>query len=229
MKTSDKFLGTVILALFLGSGLLKTAERISLGHESGYGNAAVANDEKPQVLDSTSVCAPGDGVKWNRVTLGLRRSFRRGIIDEGSIFRDIPLDYDYHSVMTRPFFQPFGGSTICWISFSYLIPVPDSAKKEPARGYANRFVFIHITKYRAGQRPDAIHDFMKKMHLKAVESAPGVWSYFNPWTCGCEWFSGRWLTEIIIPLASCGNDSARALELRDKIRDRMFAYYKTLQ
>jgi hypothetical protein len=225
MKASDKILGIAILALFAGSGLLKTAERIFLSYESGYGNTSDSKAGKSMACDSASAVAPGDAVKWNRVTLGLRRSFKQGIIEDGSIFRDIPLDYSGHFAMTSPFFKPIGGSIICFIAFDYLNNEPDSLKKEDA---VNRFIYIHITKYKPGKRPDASHYYIKKSFMKAVEYPPDVWSYCSASECGYEWFSGRWLTEIVIPLSSCGSDSAEAIELRDRIRDRLFAYYKTL-
>ena len=226
MKASDKILGIAILALFAGPGLLKTTERIFLSYEFGNGDALDSKSVKSEVCDSTGAVAPGDGVKWNRVTLGLRRSFKRGIIEDGNIFKEIPLDYSYHYVLDRPLFKPIGGSVICWIDFGYLNNEPDSLKKEDS---INRFIYIHITKYKTGQRPDAVHYYIKKNLLKAVEHPPDVWSYCSTNECGYEWFSGRWLTEIVIPISSCGNDSARAVELRDKIRDRLFAYYKTLK
>jgi hypothetical protein len=229
MKASDKILGTVILALFVGSGLLKTAERIFLFCESGYGNTLDSKAEKSQTCDSTCAVAPGDGVKWNRVTLGLRRSIKRGIIEDGSIFKDIHLDYFDHGAWNQPFFKPYQGSEICCISFEYLNAEPDSVKEEPAEENGYHFIFIHITKYKPGHRPDAIHEYIKINKFKAIESPPGVWSYRTQNDFYCEWFAGSWLTQIDIPLYSCGNDSAKTLELRDQIRDRLFAYYKTLR
>jgi len=229
MKTSDQCLSTLIATLFLGSALLLTAERLFMGLEPPIAAAKVADVENGQSGDSSQAVVPGDGVKWNRVTLGLRRSLQRGIIEDSSIFRDIRLKYFNNSCITRPFFRPLGKADCCWLWFSYLKAEPDSLKGGNAEPERYHFINVHVTKHRTANGSDSIHQYLILHQAKAEERPPGVWNYRAFDGCWCEWRKGRWSTQIEVPLAVCGNDSAKAAELRDQVRDRLFAYYKNLK
>jgi hypothetical protein len=227
MKTSNKCLSILIVALFLGTALLIIVERMLLGHEPAIVAAKVADAEKTQAWDSSLAVVPGDGVVWNRVTLGLRRSFRRGIIEDSSIFKDMRLTF-MDSWCWTGFFKPLNRSTFGWFGLRYKKTDSDSLKPADSEGYVNDCIYIHIIKYKEN-RPSYEVDAYKKNILKAMESPHGVWNYWNYQSAWCEWRKGRWFSQIEVTLKSCGNDSAKTLELRDQIRDRLFAYYKILK
>lgn len=228
MKTSNKWLSSMILVLFLAPASLKIVERMCLKLESGYSASGFADQQKDQPGDSTAVPAPADDVNWTRINLGLRRSFRRGIIGDSSIFRDLHLAYLGNSCSTGPYFRPFNDSWICLLGFDYKKIESDSVTEEGPGYQENNYIDIDILKYKNAQPSFSISEYKKKAY-KAKEFQAGVWEYWMFDGACCEWTMGRWFTLIRVPLRVCGNDSARAVELRDKIRDRLFTYYKTLR
>jgi hypothetical protein len=229
MKTSNKLIAALIATLFLGTAVYMTAERIYMEHDTALAEDRVADPEKTPAEDSSGAVVPGNGVKWNRVTLGLRRSFRRGIIEDSSIFRDIRLTFsDGWSQMTIPFYKRSDESYITWFGLSYRKNDSDSIKPEDPGDNWEETIRIRFIKYKENRPSREVATF-KKILTKSVESPYGVWNYWEYKSAFCEWTKGRWHVIIQVPLESCGNDSVKTLELRDQIRDRLFAYYKTLK
>jgi hypothetical protein len=230
VKTSNKCLSVLIVVLFLGTASFMGVERMLMGHEPAA--AAVATEiidaEAHQSGDSRSAVVPGDGIRWNHVTLGLSHSFKRGVIEDSSIFRDIHLKFVDCWCSSRPFFKPFTGSEMFWFGLRYRKTDSDSLKSEDSSDYGNDCIYIEAMKYKEKQ-PYHDVDAYKKNILKAVEYPHGAWNYWSSHASCSEWTKDRWSTWVRVQLESCGNDSAKTLELRDQIRDRLFAYYKTLR
>jgi hypothetical protein len=229
MKTSNKLIAALIATLFLGTAVYMAAERIYMEHDPALAEDKVTSHEVAQTGDSSGVAVPGNGVKWNRVTFGLRRSFRRGIIEDSSIFRDIRLTFSSSWYLTEePFYKASDRSFITWCGLSYRKNDSDSIKPDDSGGYIDNSIRIHFLKYKRNQSSHE-DDAYKKNILKAVESPHGVWNYWEYKSAFCEWKKGKWSTMIQVPLLSCCNDSAKTLELRDRIRERLFSYYKILK
>jgi hypothetical protein len=229
MKTSNKLITALIATLFLGTSAYMAAERIFMERDPSISVDKTADSENVQAGDSSGAVVPGNGVKWNRVTLGLRRSFRRGIIEDSSIFRDIRLTFsDGWTLMTMPFYKRSDKSYIAWFGLSYRKNDSDSIKPKDPGDYWEEAIRIHFIKYKENRPSHEVATF-KKILTKSVESPYGVWNYWEFKSSFCEWTKGRWHVIVRVPLQSCGNDSVKTLELRDQIRDRLFAYYKTLK
>jgi hypothetical protein len=228
MKTSNKILTPLALLMFLGIALLMVVTRMFLGYEPDN-NASKAPASIPALaVDSSQAVSPAGNVRWHRVTLGLRKSMWRGVIEDNSIFKDLDLTYVNSSCWIRPLFRPFNESRTYSFGLQYRRILPDTVRLETSDGYVNDNIYIQFHKYNKNQTSHET-DLYKKVQLKAVESPHGVWNYWSFDAACCEWKKGRWYTHIDVQLGSCGRDSAKAVELRDKIRDRLFAYYKTLK
>ncbi len=227
MKTSNKCLTVLMVALFLGTALLILVERMFLGHEPPVVTVEVTESRETQGGDSSLAVVPGDGVQWNRVTLGLKRSFTRGIIEDSSIFKDIHLAFVDSYCWTGPFFKALKGTQMFCFGLRYRKINADSLKPKDSNGYINDNIYIHIEKNKENQPSTEASAYTKNI-LKAVESPHGVWNYWMSDAACCRWAKGRWHTHISVELQSCGNDSAKTIQLRDQIRDRLFAYYKRL-
>jgi hypothetical protein len=220
MKTSDKLLVCPILFLMMALSFLRIAERMCMRLEPPYSVPDLSGMARSRERDSILVTAPGDKVNWTRVTLGLRRSFRRGIIEDNSIFKDIRLGYSGNSCITSPFFGPFTENILCWLRFSYVKTESDSWKS------GTSYVSIDIWKYKVKPESPKMFRYNNAV-FKETESLPGVWDYWMNQSACCEWARGMWITSVRVPLQTCGNDSAKAVELRDQIRDRLFIYYRS--
>jgi hypothetical protein len=222
MKTSDKLILCLIFFLLLAPSFLKITERMCLKLEPPFSVPDFSGSAGAREGDTIVVTAPGDGVSWTRVTLGLRRSFTHGIIQDSSIFNDFNLEFLGNSCITRPFFKPFNQKTLCWLAFGYLPKESDSLK------YRISGISVDIWKYK--EKPESPRMFRyNNATFNEVESLPGVWNYWMHQSACCEWARGMWITTVRVPLQSCGNDSAKAVKYRDKIRDRLFVYYQSLK
>jgi hypothetical protein len=229
MKTSDKCLLALILVLFLGSALPVIVSRLRLGYEPTVRSAGVEEREGRQLPDSNAVPVPGDAVRWNRIDLGLRNRFNRKIDESNSIFKNIGLTYLYHSfhspsseVRLNPFRKesewPDG-----LIDFVYRRKDTDSTGLKAASDDNPPMIIVQIIKYKAPGNPRI---WNRAEFNTSPDGTKEGW--FND-EAVCEWTRGRWGTTVSVPFRSCTRDSAEAVALRDKIRDRLFAYYKTLR
>jgi hypothetical protein len=229
MKTSDKCLLALILVLFLGSALLVTFSRLRLGYEPTARSAGAVAMEDRRLSDSSAVPVPGDGVRWNRIDLGLRNRFNRKIDETNSILKDIGLTYLHHSfyppsseVRLRPFRKE--SEWPCrLIFFAYRRKEADITGLKALPDDNPPMIFVEISKYKAAGNPGRWYGAELKTSPNGTKEG---------WVNGeavCEWTRGRWGTAILVPFRSCTRDSAEAVALRDKIRDRLFAYYRTLR
>jgi hypothetical protein len=218
MKTSDKLILSLISLLLLAPSFLKITERMCLRLEPPFSVPDFSGAAGAREGDSLVVTAPGDGVGWTRVTLGLRRSFKRGLIQDSSIFNDFNLVLSSNFCRTEPFFKPLDQKILCQLVFRYFPKGSDSLK------YSIPFISVEICRYK--EKPESPKMYWNK---KAVESSPGIWEYWTFGSACCDWALGTWSTTVRVSLQSCGKDSAKTVELRDKIRDRLFVYYQSIK
>ena len=108
------------------------------------------------------------------------------------------------------------------MTFDYLPKESDSLK------YSISGISVDIWKYKT--KPESPRMFRyENAVFNELESLPGVWDFWMYQSACCEWARGMWITTVRVSLQCCGNDSAKTVQLRDKIRDRLFVYYRSLK
>jgi hypothetical protein len=232
MKTSNKWLSILVIAVFAANAGIMTVDRILLAHEPAAAAVKKVDIGRNQDAESGSAVVPADGVNWTRITLGLRYSFWKKFNQESSIFRDINLDLYFNRFKKTglSFIGKPGKNSIAELDFTYRRIGADSKRDQQSRFPTDCFISIGISKYKKEEENPREREKMLSQYFRAVKSHSGVWEYWsqNNSAC-CSWTKGRWHTSISVPIEACGNDSAKAVELRDKIRGRLFAYYETLK
>jgi hypothetical protein len=232
MKTSNKWLSALVITVFTANAGILTVDRILLAHEPAAVAIKKVDIGMNQDAESDSVVVPADSVNWTRITLGLRYFFWKKFNQDSSIFRDIGLDFYFNRFKKTglSFLGKPDRNTICELDFTFRRAGTDTMRYQQSRFPPDYYISIGISKYKKEEENSQEWEKLLIQYFKAVKSPSGVWEYWNQYNSACcSWTKGRWHTSISVPIESCGGDSAKAIELRDKIRDRMFAYYKTLQ
>jgi hypothetical protein len=231
MKTSNKWLSALVIAVFAANAGIMAVDRMLLAHEPATAETDAADIGKDPNAESEGGVVPADSVNWTRMTLGLRHSLRKKFNQDSSIFRDIGLVFYFNRFKRTglSFIGKPGNNSICELDFIYRKTGADSMRGRYPRFPGNDLISIDIAKYKKEEDP-RVWEKMLVQYFKAEKSPAGTWEYWNQNNAACcGWTKGRWHTSISVPLEVCVRDSARTLELRDQIRDRVFAYYKKLK
>lgn len=182
--------------------------------------------------EETPVRAPGKRVPWYRLDLGLRRTGFSFADNTHSIFWDIPLYYWNHShshLMNISFSRRFELIHDRMLSFTYVAVHWDSISWQEIADKGIRVLILQRNSQsrNSGSAPAGRPIFSSLDTFRRQQN--GRTEYYSRGRVGCEWSSGGWHTDISVPIAACGGDSIKSVELRNKMTDRILAYYASLQ
>jgi hypothetical protein len=179
--------------------------------------------------DPNRAGAPGSGIPWHQVDFGLRRTGINWADQSRSIFRDIPLHYwsHYHYAFYS-FFNKNRRGFSRYQDFYFCLTPSDSNRWDDM----DKYVHVETIQHRSGH-PSADSSrygfFLRDVKESVRLSDDGIQRYWTRSSAACEWYSGGWHTVVGVPLKAFGGDRAKTVELREKICERILAYYATLK
>jgi hypothetical protein len=221
MKKSGRLLAWACIYCIFVSVSVIAAGRFLYGFnatQSPPGSPAVSESAGDANLSRTMPA--GKRIPWYAITFGLRRTgFFKADVNR-SIFMDIPLTVQSCSHDHSLYLFPTGGSGSSEDRVTILNLLPDLRDS----GHRNDFpVPISVWLSHDNRNTTPANSWVT-IH----SDGKGFSRYWYQNSAVCEWRSGKWLTMIRVPLAVLEGDSVQAVDLREKIRERILSYYAAL-
>jgi hypothetical protein len=234
MKKSTRWMAVCVLyGLFVVAGIV-IAMRFLFEYEPyGLTSDDSARDESAGIPDSCRASGPGSKTPWYRITMGLHGAGIGRFDETASIFRDLQVDCDDVSHLgsyklthkNRWKFQPDRH-----IFFDYHLRPGDSTGHNDAdpAGSIRVWVIKDQPESTGPGSPSLLFRKMDVLHIPYTDHN-GIRKFERDSIAQAQWYGNGWLTEIRVQWNACGGDSAKAGALRDKMCERILAYYDSLR